>query len=610
MVLKAGCSKTFIYIIIIALFITVVYSLVSYYNTDEVRITLSQVVQKVNNDEVEKIKVKGNELEITLKDGKVEKSTKESDVSLTEYGIDISKVQVEVEDSESSGAWVGFLTALIPILIIAGFLYFLFRSAQSGSNKALSFGKIQARLFNAKGKKRITFKDVAGLLEAKRELEEVVGFLKSPAKFRRLGAEIPKGVILLGPPGVGKTLLARAVAGEAKVPFYSISASEFVEMFVGVGASRVRDLFNKAKKNAPSIVFIDELDAVGRQRGAGLGGSHDEREQTLNQILVEMDGFETDTNVIVVAATNRPDVLDPALLRPGRFDRRVVLDLPDKEERKQILKIHSRNKPLEEKVNFEKVAATTAGFSGADLENLMNESAILAARKEKTAIRQIDIEKSIEKVMLGPERKSHLLSKAEKEITAFHEAGHAIAAHLLPYADPVHKVSLVSRGMALGYTWKLPEEDRKIHTKSQYLDELASMLGGRAAEVLQFSEISTGAQNDLRQATKVARNMVKQFGMTKALGPVTYGQNEELVFLGRELGEHKDYSEETASKIDKAVLGIVNQAQKKAALVLKENKKTLQKLAKELLKKETIEKEEFEKLFSNSKSKIQKPNAK
>jgi len=413
----SNCSKTFIYLIILALVIASIYATVGYLNPKQNEIALSTVVEKVKNQEVKKITVSGNKLEIELKNGNKEISSKEDSVSLTEYGIKPSDVEISVKNGESATLWIGLISGILPILLIAGFIWFLFRSAQSGNNRALSFGKIQARFLNGKGKKKVTFKDVAGLKEPKYELEEIVEFLKNPGKFRKLGAEIPKGVLLLGPPGVGKTLLAKAVAGEANVPFFSISASEFVEMFVGVGASRVRDLFDKAKKNSPSIVFVDELDAVGRQRGAGLGGSHDEREQTLNQILVEMDGFDTDTNVIVMAATNRPDVLDPALLRPGRFDRRVILDLPDVKEREAILKIHSRNKPLAEDINFEDISKSTPGFSGADLENLMNEAAILAAQRNKNQIYQEDIEHSIEKVMLGPERRSHLLSKKEKEIT-------------------------------------------------------------------------------------------------------------------------------------------------------------------------------------------------
>ena len=460
----------------------------------------------------------------------------------------------------------------------------------------MSFGQSRARLFSPGGKKT-TFQDVAGLLEPKQELFEVVEFLKSPAKFRSLGAEIPKGVLLVGPPGCGKTLLAKAVAGEAAVPFFSISASEFVEMFVGVGAARVRDLFQKAKRNAPAILFIDELDAIGRQRGAGLGGSHDEREQTLNQILVEMDGFETDTRVIVMAATNRPDVLDPALLRPGRFDRRVVIDLPDLIEREEILKIHSRGKPLARDIELGKIARSTAGLSGADLRNIINEAAILAARENFKEIHQAELNSSIEKVVLGPERKSHLLSQKEKEISAYHEAGHAIVGKILPNCDPILKISVVSRGMALGYTWSLPIEDKKLFSKAKFEDEIAQLLGGYVAEKIIFSQVTTGAQNDLRRATKIARDMVMIYGMSEKLGPIVLGEKEELIFLGREISEQRNYSEAKAAQIDSEVEGIINQAQKKAIAILQRKKAVLKKVAEKLIKEETIEAAEFERLM-------------
>jgi len=429
----------------------------------------------------------------------------------------------------------------------------------------------------------------------------VVEFLRHPEKFRRLGAEIPKGVLLVGPTGTGKTLLAKAVAGEAGVPFFSISASEFVEMFVGVGAARVRDLFQKAKRNSPAILFIDELDAVGRQRGAGLGGSHDEREQTLNQILVEMDGFETDTRVIVMAATNRPDVLDPALLRPGRFDRRIVVDLPDKKDRAEILKIHTKGKPLDKDVSLELIAAATAGFSGADLKNLCNEAAILAARKNRSTVLQADLDEAIEKVMLGPERKSRVVSKQEKGISAYHEAGHATIGQALPNCDPVTKVSVVARGMALGYTWSRPAEDKYLYSKSKFEDDIAQLLGGRVAEKLIFGQVTTGAQNDLKRATKIARDMVTQYGMSDKIGPVTLGEKEELVFLGRELGEHKTYSEKIASQIDDEVFQIVFQAEQRATEILKKYKAILKKLAEKLIKEETVESRELESLFKGVK---------
>jgi cell division protease FtsH len=427
-------------------------------------------------------------------------------------------------------------------------------------------------------------------------LKEIVDFLKHPEKYKEIGAKIPKGVLLMGAPGTGKTLLAKAVAGEASVPFFSISGSEFVEMFVGVGASRVRDLFKNAKKSAPSIVFVDEIDAVGRQRGTGLGGGHDEREQTLNQILVEMDGFDTDTGVIVMAATNRPDVLDPALLRPGRFDRRVILDPADLKDREAILKIHSRNKPLERGTNLRKVAERTPGFSGADLENLINESAILAARQNKKQISQQDILDSVEKVMLGPERKSHILSVKEKEIAAYHEAGHALVATMLPNADPVHKVSIISRGRAAGYTLKLPIEDKQLYSKSYFLDELAVLLGGYMAEKIVFNELTTGASNDIQKASEIARKLVQKYGMSDKIGPVSFGENEEMVFLGRELMDKKNYSEEVASQIDKEIMKTINSARKTAQKTLISNREKLEKIAKKLIETETIEEGEFKKL--------------
>lgn len=460
----------------------------------------------------------------------------------------------------------------------------------------MSFGKSRARLMVG-NKNRVTFKDVAGEEEAKQELMEVVEFLKYPTKFINLGAKIPKGVLLVGAPGTGKTLMAKAVAGEAGVPFFNISGSEFVEMFVGVGASRVRDLFTKAKRNAPAIVFIDEIDAVGRQRGAGLGGGHDEREQTLNQILVEMDGFETDTNVIIIAATNRPDVLDPALLRPGRFDRRVTLSLPDIREREAILGVHTKNKPLDSTVNLKTVAAKTPGFAGADLQNLVNEAAILAARKNKKVIGQADMDEAIEKVLLGPERKNRLLSEQEREITAYHEAGHAVVSHVLPGADPVHKVSIVSRGTALGYTWSMPEQDKHLYSREQFVDELASMLGGRVAEKLTFKEITTGASNDLLRASKLARQMVTKYGMSEKVGPITYGTDEDMVFLGREIHEQRNYSDKVAALIDEEVSAVMEEASRRAEKVLRQHDKELKLIAGELMKKETLSREEFENFF-------------
>lgn len=603
-------SQNFIYFILIIFAIAAVYTLFNQPGETPKEVDLSTVLQEIKEDKVESITEKGSELNIVLRGGEKQVSNKNPEESLVkDFGVDPQKVNIKYEIPEDRTLLLTLVSTFLPIILIVGFFYIIMKQAQSGSNQALSFGKSKARLFGA-DKKHITFKDVAGAIEAKEELNEVVDFLKSPAKFLSLGARIPKGVLMVGPPGTGKTLLAKAVAGEAGVPFFSISGSEFVEMFVGVGASRVRDLFQKAKRNAPCIVFIDEIDAVGRQRGAGLGGSHDEREQTLNQILVEMDGFDSDTNIIIIAATNRPDVLDPALLRPGRFDRRVVLESPDLKDREAILKVHSKNKPLASGVDLHKIAQRTPGFSGADLSNLVNEAAILAARRDKKTIGMEELTNSIEKVMLGPERKSRLLSDKEKVITAFHEAGHALIAKILSNCDPVHKVSIVSRGMAAGYTWNLPAEDTHLYSKSKFLDDLAMMLGGRTAEEEQFNEITTGAENDLRRATKLARRMVTEFGMSEKLGPLTFGHKEELVFLGRELGEHKNYSEKVASEIDDEVARIISEAHKQAKKVIDENKGKLKEIADKLIKEETIESEEFEKMFKdNSKKTVNEKKA-
>lgn len=558
---------------------------------DEIKdVPISQIVTDVNDGKVESIDIRDNQVTANLKENGKIRAYKEESVGLSEYGITSDKVAINIENTANSVAWWTILSAVLPILLIGGFIWFMFRSAQGSNMKAMNFGKTKARVV---GKTDTTFADVAGLLEPKQELQEVVEFLRQPAKFKKLGAEIPHGVLLVGPPGTGKTLLAKAVAGEASVPFFSISASEFVEMFVGVGASRVRDLFVKAKRNAPSIIFIDELDAIGRQRGAGLGGSHDEREQTLNQILVEMDGFETDANVIVMAATNRPDILDAALMRPGRFDRQVAVDLPDKKGREEIMIVHLRNKPVSKDTNLERIASQTTGFSGADLKNLVNEAAITAAREGQKEIRQIDLENSIEKVMMGPERRSRVLSAEEKKITAVHESGHAIVSHLLPNSDPVHKISVISRGMALGYTWNIPKEDRHLITKGKFEDDIAVMLSGRVAEELTFGEITTGAQNDLSRATKLARKMVTEYGMSSDLGPQTFGEKEELIFLGREISEQKNYSDEIAAKIDREVSAIIVKAYKKAKETIRANKKILEQITADLLKKETISEEEF-----------------
>jgi cell division protease FtsH len=518
---------------------------------------------------------------------------------LKNAGFDFTKdkVQVKVNESSQWGGWLNTLTFILPTLLFIGVLVFMMRQAQGSNNQALSFGKSRARMFMG-NKPSVTFNDVAGVEEAKQELAEVVEFLKYPDKFAALGARIPKGVLLVGPPGTGKTLLSKAVAGEAGVPFFSISGSEFVEMFVGVGASRVRDLFDQAKRNSPCIVFIDEIDAVGRQRGAGLGGSHDEREQTLNQILVEMDGFDSNTNVIVIAATNRPDVLDPALLRPGRFDRQVVLDRPDIKGRMAILDVHAKGKPLEKEVSLETLAKQTPGFSGADLENLINEAAILAARRNRKTIGMRELEEAIDRVIAGPERKSRIISDTEKRITAYHEVGHALVARMLPNVDPVHKISIIPRGMAGGYTRILPSEDRFLGTKSQFEDQISWGLGGRAAEDIIFGEISSGASNDIEKATDIARRMVTQYGMSKKLGPMAFGQKDELVFLGREISEQRNYSDEVAYEIDKEVRSIIDVAYAKAKRILMENRDKLIEVSELLIQKETLEGDEFEEMFS------------
>jgi cell division protease FtsH len=501
--------------------------------------------------------------------------------------------------ADDGAAWLGVLiTALLPVLLIGVFLYFMFRQAQGTNNQALSFGKSRARMFLG-NKTVVTFADVAGVDEAKTELQEVVEFLKYPEKFNSLGARIPRGVLLVGPPGTGKTLLARAVAGEAGVPFFSISGSEFVEMFVGVGASRVRDLFDQAKRNSPCIVFVDEIDAVGRQRGAGLGGSHDEREQTLNQILVEMDGFDTNTNVIVVAATNRPDVLDPALLRPGRFDRQVILDRPDMKGRLEILKVHIKGKPLDKAVDLQVIAKQSPGFSGADLANLVNEAAILAARRNKKVITISEFGEALERVVAGPERKSRVISDAEKAIIAYHEGGHALVQRILPKCDPVAKVSIISRGMALGYTMGLPTEDRYLQSKAEFEDKIAGMLGGNASERLIFGDTTTGSSNDIEKATTLARRMVTEFGMSEKLGPLAFGKRDELVFLGREIGEQRNYSDDVARQIDEEVRAIIDRAYKRSMDVLTTYRDRLQQLAERLVAEETIEHEEFNAMFAD-----------
>jgi cell division protease FtsH len=584
-----------IYIVLLLLIGVAVYSLFAPTSPNAQTVAISQVSEQVQHNEVNKIVVEGDKLTVYLKNNQQEISYKEDGSNLSDYKITPDKVSIEAKSTSGTSTWINLLSAFLPVLLIIGFFYFIMRQAQGGANQALSFGRSKPQLVGERQK--VTFKDAAGVDEAKQELLEVVEFLKHPRKFLALGAQIPKGVLLMGAPGSGKTLLAKAVAGEASVPFFSISGSEFVEMFVGVGASRVRDLFDKAKKNSPCIIFIDEIDAVGRQRGTGLGGSHDEREQTLNQILVEMDGMGTDVNVIVIAATNRPDILDPALLRPGRFDRRIILDLPDIKARQEILDIHLKNKPVNSSANLKRIAERTSGFSGADLKNLANEAAILAARRDKKVIEMSELEEAVEKVLLGPERKSRVLSDKEKRIAAYHESGHALVSQLLPQSDPVHKVSIISRGAAGGYTLLVPSEDKHIHSLAEFKDKLAGMLGGRAAEEVMFKEMTTGAEADLREATQLARKMITEYGMSEKLGPRTFGEKEELVFLGRELGEKKDYSDEIAFQIDEEVRRIVNDAHAKAREVLSKHKKKLVELAEKLIKKETIESEELTRIL-------------
>ncbi len=593
---------------IIAIIIFLTFGIITLFNSPAQKpkeISLSELATQINDGKVSSIVIKNNNLEIELSDKTKEKAIKETDASLTQslasYGVSAEKLQgikLEIKTDSGATAWAAaILPFLLPFILIAGFLWFMMRQAQRGNSQALSFGTSRARMVDPKDKKnRVTFADVAGATEAKEELMEIVEFLKHPKKFLEMGAKIPKGVLLLGSPGTGKTLMSRAVAGEAQVPFFNISGSEFVEMFVGVGASRVRDLFKQAKKNAPAIVFIDEIDAVGRHRGAGLGGGHDEREQTLNQILVEMDGFETNTSVIVIAATNRPDVLDPALLRPGRFDRRVTMDLPDIKEREAILKIHSKGKPLEESIDLKIIAQRTPGFSGADLANLLNEAAILATRRNKKMISNQELRESIEKVILGPERKSRAINKKEQEIIAYHEAGHALIASSLENADPVQKISIISRGRAGGYTMSVPQEDKRLESRAHFVDELATLLGGYVSEKLTFGDITTGASNDLERATHTARNMVTRYGMSD-LGARTFGKKEELIFLGREISEEKDYSERTADEIDKEVSKFIENARQTAENILTEKKDVLKKIADKLLEVETIEKEEYDKLI-------------
>ncbi len=585
----------------------------SLYNTDSSQkptdVSLDKLVEQINEEQVKSIQVIDNNLEITLKSGEKEKTQKEQESSLSEtlknYGVKsekLAQIQINVKDTSASKIWGNIFVFLIPILFILGLFYFMGRQMKGAAGKALKFGEATAKMFKGKSKERKTFKDVAGVKEAKEELIEVVDFLRNPGKYLKIGARIPRGVLLVGPPGTGKTLLAKAVANEANVPFLSMSGSEFMELFVGVGASRVRDLFNKAKKEAPSIIFIDEIDSIGGQRGMGIT-AHEEREQTLNQILAEMDGFTTDDRVIVMAATNRPDLLDLALLRPGRFDRTIVLNLPDIKEREAILEIHCRNKPLDESVDFKELAERTPGFSGADLANMVNEAAILTARNGKKKVSQKEMLASIDKVLLGPERKSHVLSKKEKRIAAFHEAGHALVSHFLPHTDPIRKVSIVARGIAGGFTLKLPEEEKHMYSKAEFLDELTVLLAGYATEKETFKDITTGAANDLVRATKLARDLVTEYGMSE-LGPVVLGEKHRLKFLNLPGAEERNYSEETATKIDKEISKLINQAQEKAKEIIKNYKNKLNQLAEVLVKKETIERKEFEKIMEKKKEKL------
>ena len=568
-------------------------------------LTINQVAADIQSGQVARLVTDENNLRVIYRSGEERLSQKEPTSTtveqLTALGVTadaLSPGNVSIEIQPPS-AWLGIATALgyfLPFVILAGVFWFVFRQAQGNNNAAMSFGKSRAKMF-AGDHPTVTFEDVAGVPEAKEGLTEIVEFLQEPEKFINLGARSPKGVLLVGQPGTGKTLLAKAVSGEAGVPFFTISGSEFVEMFVGVGASRVRDLFDQAKRHSPCIVFVDEIDAVGRQRGAGLGGSHDEREQTLNQMLVEMDGFDTDTNIIMIAATNRPDILDPALLRPGRFDRRVVLDVPDVRGREAILKIHVRGKPLAKGIKLADVARGTPGFVGADLENLVNEAAILAARANRKTIKQEDFQEAIERLIAGPERKSKLISDDEKRVVAYHEAGHAIVANALPNCDPVHKVTIVPRGMAGGYVLALPENDSTLMSREKMRDDLAFALGGRAAEELVFDDITSGASNDLERVTQMARNMVTRLGMSKELGPRVYGKKEELVFLGREISEQRDYSENVAEQIDQEVFNLVSEALERARKILKKYRKTLDSVADKLMEVETLTRDEFEKIF-------------
>jgi cell division protease FtsH len=583
-------------------------SLTNNNNTAAQTVPIDQVAERVREGRVKQITVKDDRITVLLAgtngngDSTVQ-SRKESETGLVQALLNLGvtpeqlkAVDIRVAEPQFWENWSGLLLALLPLILLGAFFFFIMRQAQGAGNQAFSFGKSRARMFTG-DRPTITFNDVAGNEEAKQELQEVVEFLKEPEKFAALGARIPRGVLLVGPPGTGKTLMAKAVSGEAGVPFFSISGSEFVEMFVGVGASRVRDLFEQAKKNAPCIIFVDEIDAVGRHRGAGLGGSHDEREQTLNQILVEMDGFDTDTNIIIIAATNRPDILDPALLRPGRFDRRVTMDTPDVKGRKAILEVHVRGKPLAADVDLDVIAKQTPGFAGADLENLVNEAAILAARRNRRSIGNDELQEAIERVIAGPERRSRLITPKEKEIVAYHEAGHAVAMHFLPNHDPVHKVTIVPRGMAGGYTLSLPDEETMVMTRDKFRDQLVALLGGRVAEEIRFGDVTTGASNDLERVTQLARSMVTQWGMSEKMGPIRYGEREELVFLGRQYSEHRNYSDKVAEEIDSEVHRLVEEAHQRCHDLLTQHWDKMTLVSNRLLQVETLGAAEFEALM-------------
>lgn len=571
------------------------------------RLAFNEIAEMIKSREIARILIDDNEVQVISEEGDIMTafSRKEPTKTFVEQLLDLgvsaddlspSRIKIEIKEPSDWNTILGLVTYILPALLVVGLIWLMLRQAQGSNNQALSFGKSRARMFTGE-QQTVTFDDVAGVEEAKEELQEIIEFLREPEKFILLGARIPRGVLLIGAPGTGKTLMAKAVSGEAVVPFFSISGSEFVEMFVGVGASRVRDLFDQAKRHSPCIVFVDEIDAVGRHRGAGLGGSHDEREQTLNQMLVEMDGFDTDTNVIVMAATNRPDILDPALLRPGRFDRRVILDRPDIRGREAILKVHVKGKPLEPGVDLSTIAKVTPGFVGADLENLVNEAAILAARRNRRTISQSEFQESVERVIAGPERKSRIISMEEKKIIAFHEAGHAVVGHVIPESDPVHKVSIIARGTMGGFTLALPEEDRTLISRNKMRSDMAFMLGGRAAEELVFNDITSGASNDLDRVTKIARSMVMRMGMSDSLGPMVYGKKEELIFLGREISEQRDYSESVAETIDHEVSQLVHEAYDRAKDLLTKYRAELYAIADRLIEVETIDREEFEQLF-------------